>query len=196
MIIYGASGHGKVIFDILKSQDETMKIQFVDDIDKGNSFYGAPLSQTDAVDISSRKLIIGIGNNKTRQRISKKYRNFGIAVHKSSIIAPTVKIDEGSVIMANVSINADAIIGKHVIINTSASIDHDCNIEDFAHISPNASLAGNVHISEGAHVGIGACLIQGVKIGKFATVGAGSVVIKDVPDGATVVGAPAKIIKP
>lgn len=195
MIIYGASGHGKVIFDILKSQNETLKIQFVDDADKGDSFYGVALYQTHRIDLSNQKLIIGIGNNKTRQRISKLYKNFGTAIHPSSIISPSVKIDEGSVVMANVSINADTQIGKHVIINTSASIDHDCRIDDFAHISPNASLAGNVFIEEGAHIGIGASIIQGVSIGKFATVGAGSVVIKNVPDGATVVGVPAKIIK-
>lgn len=195
MIIYGASGHGKVIFDILKSQNKSMEIQFVDDADKGNTFYGTNLFQTSQIDLTSKKLIIGIGNNKTRQRIAKQYQVFGIAIHANSVISPSVNIEEGSVIMANVSINADTKIGKHVIINTAASVDHDCIIGDFAHISPNASIAGNVIIEEGAHVGIGASIIQGVKIGKFATIGAGSVVIKDVPEGATVVGVPAKIIK-
>jgi len=56
-------------------------------------------------------------------------------------------------------------------------------------------LAGNVTVGEGSHVGIGASVIQGVTIGKWATIGAGSVIIKDVPDFATVVGNPGRIIK-
>jgi UDP-3-O-[3-hydroxymyristoyl] glucosamine N-acyltransferase len=41
--------------------------------------------------------------------------------------------------MANAVINAGTFIKDGVIINTSASIDHDCLIDDFAHISPNCS---------------------------------------------------------
>ena len=97
--------------------------------------------------------------------------------------------------MANAVINPNAKIGKHCIVNTSSVIEHDCIVRDFAHISPGASLAGNVTIEEGAHIGIGASIIQGIKIGQWAIVGAGAVVIKDVPDFATVVGNPTRIIK-
>ncbi|MDG4949859.1 acetyltransferase [Weeksellaceae bacterium KMM 9724] len=195
MIIYGASGHGKVIHDILKSQRISEDILFVDDADKGDLFYGCKLLKPQQVNLSEHKIIIGIGNNLIRKKISYKYPQYALAIHASSVISPSVEINEGSVVMSNVSINADTKIGKHCILNTACSIDHDCVLDDFVHISPNASLAGNVKVGEATHIGIGACVIQGIKIGKFATVGAGSVVIKDVPDGATVVGSPAKIIK-
>lgn len=68
-------------------------------------------------------------------------------------------------------------------------------ISDYVHISPNVSLAGNVEVGEGTHIGIGASIIQGIKIVKWCTIGAGAVIIKDVPDCATVVGNPGKIIK-
>jgi acetyltransferase EpsM len=86
-------------------------------------------------------------------------------------------------------------IGKHCIINTNSSVDHDCIIEDFVHLSPNVALAGAVLVGEGTHIGIGACIIQGIKIGKWCTIGAGSVIIRDIPDGSTVVGNPGRIIK-
>lgn len=52
-------------------------------------------------------------------------------------------------------------------------------------------------IGNNAFIGVGCILIAPVKIGKNAIVGAGSVVTKghDVPDGATVIGIPAKIFK-
>lgn len=62
--------------------------------------------------------------------------------------------------MAGVTINSEVQIGKHCIINTNASIDHECFIADYVHISPNAALAGNVEVGEGTHIGIGACIIQ------------------------------------
>lgn len=194
MIIYGASGHGKVICDILKKL-KLDNIIFIDDADKGNSFYNFPLFKTDNYQIQNEKLIIAIGNNSIRKKISLKYQYFGKAIHPSAEISESCQIGEGTVVMANVTCNADSKIGRHVILNTSCSVDHDCNIGDFVHISPNVSLAGNVKIGEGTHIGIGASVIQGINIGKSVTVGAGAVIIKDIPDGATVVGVPGKIIK-
>jgi len=51
------------------------------------------------------------------------------------------------------------------------------------------------HMGNGSHIGIGASVIQGITIGKWCTIGAGAVIIKDIPDGATVVGNPGRIIK-
>ncbi len=97
--------------------------------------------------------------------------------------------------MAGVSVNVHTKIGNHCIINTNASIDHDCVLEDFVHVSPNAALAGDVRVGEGTHIGIRACVIQGLRIGKWCVVGAGAVIIRDVPDHATVVGNPGRVVK-
>lgn len=52
-------------------------------------------------------------------------------------------------------VNAGARVGDHVILNTCSSVDHDCIVEDFVHVSPGAHLAGNVTVKEGCHVGTG-----------------------------------------
>ena len=96
--------------------------------------------------------------------------------------------------MANAVINAGATIGKHCIVNTAAVIEHDCILEDFVHISPNTTITGSVTVGEGTHIGAGAIVLPNIKIGNWATVGAAALVLKEVPDFATVVGNPARIL--
>ena len=195
--LYGASGHGKVIIDILKSN--SIKVDLVlDDNPKETAILGVSIVKTSTIDFNGISyLIISIGNNGIRKKISNTllHINFITAIHPNSIISKYSKIGNGTVIMAGAIVNPEVVIGNHCIINTGAIIDHDCIIDNFVHISPGVSLAGNVTIGEGAHIGIGASVIQGVKIGKWVTIGAGAVVIKDIPDFAVAVGNPSKTIK-
>jgi len=50
-------------------------------------------------------------------------------------------------------------------------------------------------IGDGAFVGVDTMLVAPVKLGKGARTGAGSVVTKDIPDGATAVGVPARVVR-
>jgi sugar O-acyltransferase (sialic acid O-acetyltransferase NeuD family) len=101
---------------------------------------------------------------------------------------------EGVMIAANATINPLAYLGRGVICNTSSSIDHECIIGDFCHIAPNAVLCGNVKIGKGTFVGANSVIRQGITIGNNVTIGAGTVVIRDIPDNATVVGNPQRIL--
>jgi acetyltransferase EpsM len=194
MILYGASGHAKVIIDILKKMGTKMSTILDDDINV-SSLNGYAVDHTTKFKNIGEDFIVSIGDNRTRKRVvDRNSFSYGIAIHPKSIIDDTSKVDFGSVVMAGVIINANTKIGKHCIINTSASIDHDCVLKDFVHISPNATLCGGIKIGEGTQVGAGAVIIPNLKIGKWCTIGAGAVVISDVPDGATVVGNPGRII--
>lgn len=195
MLLYGASGHCKVIIDCLKSKNEAITGIIDDDINK-SSFCGLEVyHKYEDVKVSD-KLIISIGDNRIRKKVSEKVNHeFGIIAHLNSTIAENVLLGGGTVIFHNSVIQADTILGKHVIVNTTASIDHDCRIDDYCHISPNATLCGNVKCGEGTQIGAGAVVIQNRTIGKWCTIGAGAVIIKDIPDYATVVGNPGRILK-
>lgn len=196
IIVYGASGHGKVIVDLLKKSKIQVKA-IIDDTPKFNELLGQPIQKAGEFEwISNEKVILAIGNNRVRKKLAGILNvSFVTIVHPTAIISDFTNIAEGTVVMAGAILNSDVKIGKHCIINTGAIIEHDCIIEDFVHVSPNASLAGGVKIGEGTQVGIGAVIIQGIKIGKWATIGAGAVIIRDVPDNAVVVGNPGRIIK-
>ncbi len=195
--LYGASGHAKVVIEILEQQQKIIS-GLIDGNPAIKTIFGYPVfrEMPDVVSKDDVRMIICVGNNITRKRLAEKtFIDFDVATHPSANISLRSIIGEGSVIMAGVSVNSQANIGKHVILNTNCSIDHDCCLENYVHISPNAALAGNVQIGEGTHIGIGASIIQGIKIGRWATIGAGTVIINDVPDYAVVVGNPGRIIK-
>ena len=147
--------------------------------------------------IESFPICYAIGSNKIRQQLSTRsdYKVAKPLIHTTAVKSNFSKIDFGTVIMANVVINADVSIGKHCIINTSAVIEHDVTISDYAHISPNATVTGGVAIGEGTQIGAGAVVLPNLHIGKWATIGAGAVVTKNVPDNTVVVGNPAKPIR-
>lgn len=194
--LYGASGHAKVIIEILEL--ETRNISgLVDTNLQLDELLGYPVySPEHVIDLAHAQGIISIGDNAIRKKLAESLSvAFTTAFHPAANISKRAQVGPGTVVMAGVAINSSVIIGKHAIINTNASIDHDCSIGDYVHVSPGAALAGNITVGEGVHIGIGASVIQGVKIGKWATIGAGAVVINDVPDYAVVVGNPGKIIK-
>ena len=197
MYLFGASGHCKVIIDIVQKSNLEVIENIIDDNPVRANINNIPIIITPSDGFfKGKSLIISIGNNEIRKRITSRISaNYLVAVHPNSILASTVSVDEGTVIMAGAIINADVEIGKHSIINSGAVVEHDCRLNDFVHISPNATLAGNVSIGEGTHIGIGALVIPNIKIGKWCTIGAGTVVIRDVPDYAVVVGNPGRIIK-
>lgn len=192
MYLYGASGHAKVIIDILRANQIEIN-GLVDDNPNVQELLGiSVLHQSNGLS----PFIISIGNNQIRKTIAEQLKtSFGKAIHPSAIISPNSLIDEGTVVMQGAIVQSCATIGKHCIINTGASVDHECVIEDYVHISPHATLCGNVHVGEGSWVAAGSVVLPGVKIGKWSVIGAGSVVAKDIPDGVLAVGNRCKVLK-
>lgn len=197
MIIYGASGHAKVIIDIIKSANSHSIDLIVDDNPAIKSLLNYKVEHQLNDNIQDQEMVLAIGKNHIRYNLSKKlnYNFCSPLIHPSAVIAESVLLGKGSVVMANAVINSSTEIGEHCIINSGAVVEHDVSMEDFVHISPGAIITGNVNIGTGTHIGAGATIIPGIEIGKWVTIGAGAIVIENIPDCAVVVGNPAKVIK-
>ena len=198
IFLYGASGHAKVIIDSLESTGINIVGLFDDNPNLNSLLNYKVFGSFDCNILGSDSMIISIGLNNVRKTIVEKlpdFINYWKAIHPSSVISDYATIGVGSVVMQGAIIQSCVKIGKHCIINTTASVDHDCIIEDYVHISPNATLCGNVFVGEGSQVGAGAVIIPGIKIGKWSIIAAGAVVMRDVPDNVLVLGNPARVIK-
>lgn len=192
MYLYGASGHAKVIIDIIKAQGDMIE-GLVDDNPNLNELGGIPVLH-DATKLSP--FIVSIGNCKLRKMVAERLNcEFATAIHPTAIISPTAIIGEGTVVMQGAIIQTEVQIGKHCIINTKASIDHECVIGDYVHIAPGCTISGDVQVGEGTWIGVGSTIIQGIRIGKNCIIGAGSVIIKDITDNSKAYGVPCKIVE-
>lgn len=199
LVIIGASGHGKVVADIAEKLGYEA-ILFLDDHSCGSTHAGYPVvGQVSCFrEYTEHEFVVAIGNAEVRSRIQEQLMNEGMAmavlVHPMATLAKDVSVGAGSVVMAGAVINPGAVIGRGCIINTCASVDHDCIVEDYAHVSVGAHLAGTVFLGEKSWVGAGATVSNNIRVCKNCMIGAGAVVVKNIDAPGTYVGVPAKML--
>lgn len=198
IFIYGASGHARVVIDIVEKQ-QLYSIKFIVDDNpqlKGQIFCGYPVlggrREVVAENCLPEKAIVAIGDNKVRCTVGEWLEQQNVllatAVHPSAQLGRGVYIGAGSVLMANVVVNPATSIGKNCIVNTGTTIDHDCQLEDGIHVAPGCTLCGTVHVGERSFIGAGTTVIQNITIGKMAFVAAGKTVCRDIPEGGKIIG--------
>ena len=205
LVLIGASGHGKVVIDIVEREGSYRISHLLDDNTAlhGKAFFGyrvtGAIQNILAGAAGERPLVlVSIGYNAARLRIASWLRSNGFelarAVHPHAQVGRGAVIGAGSTIMAGAVVNSDAAIGENVIINTGATVDHDCVLGDGVHVAPGAHLCGGVRVGAGSFIGAGAVLIPGIRVGAHAVIGAGSTLLCDIPENATAAGSPARKI--
>ncbi len=111
----------------------------------------------------------------------KAKRKTGIEIHPGAIIGKGLFIDHGT----------GVVIGETAVIGDNVTILHGVTL------GGRGMQKGKRHPTVGNNVfiGSGAKVLGNIKIGDNAKIGANAVILKDVPENATVVGVPGKIVK-
>lgn len=207
LVIWGTSGHARVVADIVQLENRYALSGFLDD----RRAAGEAVDFCDARVIGGREALpalirqgveaalIAIGDPQTRLALADLAASHGLhlatAVHPRAVVAADIALGPGAVVMAGAVLNPGARVGLAVVINTLAGVDHGCILGDGATISPGVRLGGDVIIERGAWIGIGATVCERRRIGAHAVVAAGAVVVRDVPPLTVVMGAPARVVR-
>ena len=194
--IIGAGGFGREVFWSLPYEERINTIFFVDDLYWSYNDNGVyPLSKFDP---DEYEVIVAVGSPAARKKIVESLpesTRFFTHIHKSvQLLAPDIKIGEGSIICANSIITTDVKIGKHCHLNLSSTIGHDTVIGDFFTTAPGAKISGNCKIGNCVYFGTNASVREKIDICDDVTIGLNAGVVKHISLPGTYVGVPAKKI--
>jgi UDP-perosamine 4-acetyltransferase len=201
-VMIGGSGHALVCADLLADDNSVLLEGYVSADTQPSQLTVPRLGDDSALDgllgAGVTHAFVGVGDNAVRRTIIERLRSLGFqlvnAVSNRAVIAPSVVLADGVAVMAGSVINAGAQIGSGAIINTGATVDHDCVIGAYCHLAPGVHLAGWVSLGEGAMMGIGSAAIPRMTVGEWAMIGAGATVVRPIPENATAVGTPARVV--
>ncbi|HEV2720210.1 MAG TPA: acetyltransferase [Thermoanaerobaculia bacterium] len=196
LLIWGASGHARVVADIVRLEGAYEIAGFIDDAPERAGVLGG---REVLADFRGAHLIVAFGDNEGRVAAARFAIESGLhlatAIHPSAVVAASARIGAGTVVAANAVVNPGADVGENSIINTGATVDHDCVLGEGVHVSPGAHLAGGVRVGDCAWIGIGAAVADGRTIGRGAWIGAGAAVVADIPDDVVAYGVPARVVR-
>ncbi len=207
LLIWGASGHAKVVADAVRLEGRWQIAGFIDDVAparRGEVFAGAEVLGGRevlhaVVGDPTYGLFLAFGNNPVRLALADELCAFGLEfatiVHPSSTVAPSARLGAGVFVGPGAVINADAWVGAQAIVNSGAVVEHDCVVGEGAHIGPRACLGGLARVGRACWIGAGAALRDRIDVGDGTMVGLGAVVVSTLPGGVVAYGCPARVVR-
>lgn len=152
-------------------------------------------TQTSARDPNLR-VLVAVDIPELRRSLALRYGAACLTVKSADAhISPRAALGQGCLVQRGVTVMPLCSIGDGVKLNIGSVVHHECTIGSHSTIAPGARLLGRVIVADDVFVGASATILPKRRIGRGATIGAGAVVVHDVPDAATVVGVPARVVK-
>lgn len=192
IMLIGGGGHCKSCIDVIEAEDKFKIIGIVDTKEKLHQKvlgYEVIACDEDLPKLvkEHKNFLIAIGQIKSQEKRIAKFEylkslgaNFPVIISPLSHVSKHATIDEGTIVMHNVIVNAGTTIGKNCIINTSAIIEHDAGIGDHCHISTGAIINGGTKVKEGTFFGSNSMAKEYIEIGENSIIGGGVSIMKSI----------------
>jgi sugar O-acyltransferase (sialic acid O-acetyltransferase NeuD family) len=200
LVIFGASGHGRVVADAAIASGRWAAIVATDrnpDRCHGELLPGVPaLPLAQALGRAGGQVHVAIGDAASRERESAAVSDrLATVVHPQASVSPHAQVGAGCFVAAGAVVAPGAVLHASVIVNHGAVVDHDVEIGSFSHVAPRAALGGGARIGARVLVGAGACVLPGVQVAEGCVIGAGSVVNRHVPERGVYAGVPLRRLR-
>lgn len=120
---------------------------------------------------------------------TERFMNF---IHPSAMVARSVKMGYGNVVLANCVINSNAILGNFNTFNSGTLIGHDITMGDNNFFAAQVTVGSLLSIGNMNFFGLNSSIKGGVHIGDGVLIGQMSNVTKDFEDDVVIFGNPAQ----
>lgn len=201
LVLVGGGGHCKSVIEAAESAGYSILGVLDMPEEVGKQILSTKVIGTDddiPAYVNKAEFVITVGfikNPATRIKLYKKVKEAGGKL--ATIIASTAhvskyaEISEGTVVLHQAFVNADAKVGCNVILNNFVNIEHDAVIGDQCHISTGAMVNGECKVGNNCFIGSQSVLANCITVGDDIIVGAGSFVRKSITEKGIYSGNPA-----
>lgn len=175
--------------------------QNVDEARRGEKLDGYPVYSLSELETlaPTHYAHCGLGDCEAKRRFVEQVEafgfRFGTLFNLGAVYAGADEIGEGSYLGVYSIVSSRVKLGRHCSVMGQSLLGENVTLGDYCFLAAAVKISGGVTVGPGTFIGTGAIITERVRIGAGAIVGAGSVVIADVPDGAVVVGNPAREIE-